>query len=140
MNSPRNDKETLKNILLEKFEDFLDYVEFVLKEELPDATRMKNISNYTLLINGNWEELFVDMLFKKFEVVKIAKTWFMEDAIQEFSSKIKSWEFYVVPDYTKNLELTTLYVFKKKDKIDNVKQKVKDFLDRFLPSPEPQYH
>lgn len=140
MNSSKNEKEILRDILLEKFEDFLDYIESVLNEELSDSTRMKNISNYTLLINWNSETNFLEKLLEKFEIVKIAKVWFMEDTIKEFSSKIKSWEFYVIPDYTKDLELTTMYVFKKKDKLDNLKQQVKNFLDSLLPSPENQYH
>lgn len=139
-NSPRNNQDQLREILLDKFENFLDYMEKILNEKLSDAVRMKNISNYTLLINGKGEQTFLKNLWTKFDLIKVAKIPFIDDTIKEFSWKIKSWEYYVVPDYTGDLQLTTIYVFKKKDTLNHFKQKVKDLLESLVPPPEPQYH
>lgn len=137
MNSPKDSNEFLREMILIKFEEFLDYVEVVISEKLPDATRMKNISNFSLHVKLIWDTNFQEELRKKFEVIKIAKKWFIEDAIKEKKSQIKSAEFYLIPSfYIQTLEYDTLYIVKKKDKLDNVKQWIQDFLDRFLPKPE----
>jgi hypothetical protein len=140
MNSPKDFNEFLRNTLLEKFEEFLDYVWVVIWEKLPDATRMKNISNFSLNLKLVWDVNFQEELAKKFEIVKVAKKWFIEDAIKERKKQIKSAEFYLIPRFhIETLEYDVLYIIRKKDKLDNVKQQVKDFLDNLLPKPEPEF-
>lgn len=38
------------NALLDTYENFLCYIETVLQEELPESTKMKNMSNYKMLL------------------------------------------------------------------------------------------
>ena len=132
--------KNLKEILLEKYDDFLSLVESLLEDSLPDHAKMKNKSNYSLILNGNWESKFIDALFKKFEVIKIAQKWFMKDAVKEHKSKIMAAEYYVLPLYEKNYELHSIYIVKKKNKIDKIKQRVKSLLDDLIPKPVPNYN
>ena len=42
-----------RDVLLEKYDQFLTFVEWLLDEELPDHTKMKNKSNYINYITKN---------------------------------------------------------------------------------------
>ena len=139
----KNDSSESKNrrdVLLEKYDQFLTFVEWLLDEELPDHTKMKNKSNYTLVLNGNGYTKFAESFFKKFEVIKVAQKWFMKDAVKEHKSKIKAAEYYLLPLYEKDFDLNSIFIVKKKNKIDKIKQRVKSLLDDLLPKPQPNYN
>jgi len=79
-------------------------------------------------------------LEKKFEIVKVAKKmiYWRCNKGKKKTNKISRVLLNTPLPYW-NFRIWCFVYYKKKDKLYNVKQQVKDFLDNFLSKPEPEF-
>lgn len=132
-----------EDIILAIYDLFLDDIDKIIWEKLSDSTRMRNISNYKLLLQGKGERKFLEELLKNFDIIREAQAGFIEGPILEMKSQIRSAEIYLVPifeDHEAWKSLKKIFFVKKKDKLDALKQRIKRFLEDLLPDPEPGFH
>lgn len=82
---------------VELYERFLDVVEWILWSELSHDTRLKNINFYKTVKKFVTFDEFDKELGKKYEVIKRVNTWFIDPAIKNEETGIKSWTILLVP-------------------------------------------
>lgn len=138
-NNYKNLKETNEqDIILNLYIEFLEYIESDLWIKLTDKVKLKNINLFKtiLKINHKTEKSLLEQLSKLFEIVKIAKSGFIKNSLLEYKTKIECWEIFILVDFNVNKEISLLILVKNKDKISDFKERVKSFIDWFLPHPD----
>lgn len=139
-NEKKNEQQEIKEMILSLVENFFLYVEYLFWEKISDATKMKNFHHYNLLLQWNGESDFSRQLMKYFDVIKTAKKWFIDDALKEKKSQIKSAELFVVPHFIWiDFQLESVFFVKKKDKFWDFKNKISNWVQDILGNPELQH-
>ncbi len=139
-NEKKDHQQEIKEELLQWVESFLEYVENIFWEKLSDATKMKNLNHYSLLLQWNAEQDFAQRLSKYFEVVKRAQQWFIEDSLKEKKSQIKSAELFILPRFIEgNSKLESVFFVRKKDQFWDFKKKINNWIQDILGNPELQH-
>lgn len=124
------------------FESFIQYIEKIGKIELSDSVRLDNKNIYSMLIRLSEDDLQYKIeLNKRYEIIKTAKHWWIDDTIVTYSAKIKTWEYNVVPQFSRpyeseetEKELEWIGIIKRKDKINLLKQWIKKLTEKLVPS------
>ncbi len=128
---------------IDLFNNFLNEVEEIIKKDLSDNVRNKNLNMFLTFLKISDSLNFIKELHKKVIVIKEVKVWLMDIPLKNFSSKILSWEVLLLPVVTiKDWELwyDAIVLYIKKDDFSSFKEKIKSFIDSILPKPKLKYN